>query len=113
MKQPGCYSKKRRNFQQNDKQITHQSKMTNRKCRTSSSKQCPGHKSCPDYHYESFGATRTDIFVEHLFVHILKRNIQPSVQGVIVIQQIPWTGNQTHLMRAQTLTVLQFKMTQL
>ena len=41
MKQPGRYSKKRHNFQQNDKEITPQSKATNRKCRTCSSKQCP------------------------------------------------------------------------
>ena len=50
MKQPGCYSKKSHNFLQNDKEITRQSKTTNRKCRTCSSKQCPGHKSCPAYH---------------------------------------------------------------
>ena len=54
MKQPGHYSKKSINFLQNDKEITRQSKTTNRKCRTCSSKQCPGHKSCPAYHYECF-----------------------------------------------------------
>ena len=54
MKQPGCYFKKRHSFQQNDKEITCQSKTTNRKCRTCSPKQCPGHKSCPAYLYECF-----------------------------------------------------------
>ena len=52
-------------------------------------------------------AIRKDIVVEQLFVHILKRQIQRQ------IQQIPRTGNQTHLMRAQTLKVLLSKMTQL
>ena len=47
-------------------------------------------------------ATRKDIFVEQLFVHILKREIQPAMKRVTVIQQIPPTGNQTYLMRAQT-----------
>ena len=62
MKQPGCYSKKRCNFQQNDKEITRQSKTTNRKCRTCSSKQCPGHKSCRAYHYECFNCHKKGHF---------------------------------------------------
>ena len=84
MKQPGRYCKKRRNSRQNDKEITHQSKTTNTECKTCSSKQCPGHKSCPAYHCECFDC--------HKKVHF---------QGAIVCTYSK-KGNSTHRLESDS-----------
>ena len=79
MKQPGHYFKKARDFQQNDKEIARQSKTTNRNVGLVHPNNVEDTNLAQLTTMNVLIATRKDTFVEQLFVHILKRKIQPAV----------------------------------